>query len=142
MELDFYLDIDNTTKRLVDEWKKYGKIIIGVDYDDTIFDFHNKGRRYDYVINLLRDCKKLGCHIIICSCCSEDKYDSMRKYMNDNDIPFDSINEDADFIEFNGRKIYTNVLLDDRAGLPAAYGCLYRAYHEIINEKYKILRGI
>jgi molybdopterin/thiamine biosynthesis adenylyltransferase len=42
----------------------------------------------------------------------------------ENDIPFDKINENMDFIPFTGRKLYANIYLDDRAGLSAAYNIL------------------
>ena len=63
--MDYYLDDNNAVNRLVEEWRKYGKIIIGYDFDDTVFDFHQKGRTYKNVMNLLRECKKLGAYLIV-----------------------------------------------------------------------------
>lgn len=42
--MDFYLQPGNSYKRLEDEFKKYGKLIFCVDFDDTIYDFHKTGR--------------------------------------------------------------------------------------------------
>lgn len=44
--MDFYLDPENCYQRLEDEFKKYGKLIFCVDFDDTLYDFHNVGRTY------------------------------------------------------------------------------------------------
>ncbi|MEC3148107.1 hypothetical protein, partial [Bacillus thuringiensis] len=62
----------------------------------------------------------------------------VKKYLEENDIPFDSINETPGFIPFtDGKKLYYNILLDDRAGLPSAYRCLLNAvtYMDEIQKK-------
>lgn len=50
--MDFYLQSNNSYNRLEEEFKKYGKLIFCVDFDDTIYDFHKKGRTYENVISL------------------------------------------------------------------------------------------
>ena len=45
--MDYYLQAGTSYYRLEEEFKKYGKLIFCVDFDDTIFDFHKKGRTYD-----------------------------------------------------------------------------------------------
>lgn len=52
--MDFYLQANNSYNRLEEEFKKYGKLIFCVDFDDTIYDFHKKGRTYENVISLLQ----------------------------------------------------------------------------------------
>lgn len=52
--MDFYLDPENCYQRLEDEFKKYGKLIFCVDFDDTLYDFHNVGRTYGDVMALLK----------------------------------------------------------------------------------------
>lgn len=47
-------------KRLLEEYKKYGKLIVAFDYDNTIFDYHNNGGDYSCVIELLKRCARLG----------------------------------------------------------------------------------
>ena len=54
-------------------------------------------------------------------------------YLRENNIPYDSINEDPAFIKIPGKKVYYNILLDDRAGLPSAYKALKNAA--------KVIRG-
>lgn len=53
--MDFYLDPENCYQRLEDEFKKYGKLIFCVDFDDTLYDFHNVGRTYTDVMALLKE---------------------------------------------------------------------------------------
>jgi len=133
--MDYYLDDNNAVNRLVEEWRKYGKIIIGYDFDDTVFDFHQKGRTYKNVMNLLRECKKLGAYFIVFTCCGEDEYDKIKNYLNENKLPYDKINENIDFVKFTGRKVYYNIMLDDRAGLSSAYKVLLKTIKIIKKEK-------
>lgn len=122
--MDFYINNDNVLERLKNEYKKYGNLIIAYDFDNTIYDYHNEGHEYNDIIEILKKCKKLGFYLIIFTCCEENKYDFIINYCNKNDIPFDPINENAPFTKFSGRKIYYNLLLDDRAGLESSYNCL------------------
>jgi hypothetical protein len=124
---DPYLMMGKNFIRLVDEYKKYNSLIIAVDFDDTLFDFHKKGEKYNNLIKLIQDLKKLNCYIIIWTGNQDVKFVS--EYCNKNDIPFDSINEDSPvakelYLKNNQsapRKIYANVYLDDRSGLIQMY---------------------
>lgn len=119
--MDYYLNDEHCINRLFDEYQRYGSLIIAYDYDNTVFDYYNRGYEYNQVINLLRECKKMGFHLTVFTSCNDDRFPEIRQYLNDNNIPFDGINETPEFIEFKGRKVYYNHLLDDRAGLSAAF---------------------
>lgn len=121
---DRYLNDKECIDRLLNEWEKYGMLIIAYDYDNCVFDYGNRGDKFDNVIALIRKVKKMGCHLVVFTSCDETRYSEIKKYLNDNNIPFDSINETPDFIPFKGRKVYYNVLLDDRAGLSSAFNVL------------------
>jgi hypothetical protein len=125
--MDYYLNELNQVNRLVKEWEKYGKIIIAYDFDDTVYDFHKQGRKYEDIIALLKRCDNIGAHFIVFTCCGEDEYMKIKDYLYDNKIPFDRINENMDFVKFTGKKVYYNILLDDRAGLKSAYSVLLDA---------------
>lgn len=136
--MDFYLDENNQTSRLIKEWNEYGKIIIAYDFDDTVYDYHKKGRTFRNVINLLQECKKQGAYFIVFTACDKNKFDFIKKYLKINNIPFDKINEQAPFVPFSGRKIYYNILLDDRAGLPSSYRTLKDALTVIKKQENKV----
>ena len=121
---DRYLNDQECIDRLLNEWEKYGMIICAYDFDHTVFDYSKRGDVYENIILLLRKLKRMGCHLVVFTSCDETRYSEIQKYLNDNDIPFDSINETPDFIPFKGRKIYYNALLDDRAGMSAMYKIL------------------
>lgn len=125
---DQYMDNWVAVERLVKEWKKYEKIVIAVDFDNTLYDFHNEGYKYEYVPELIRQCKEFGAYIVIWTASTEERYRFMRLYLDENNIPFDTINENPLGVDLpEGRKLYYNILLDDRAGLDSAVSILEEA---------------
>jgi len=128
--LDHFLDEYAATERLIREWEKYGRLVIAYDFDNTVYDYHGGGYSYSMVIDLLRKCKEVGAYFICFTARENDELDFVWKYLKDNNIPVDKLNDNPDFLPFNGRKIYYNILLDDRAGLAQAYNMLsYAATH-------------
>ncbi|WP_422661699.1 hypothetical protein ACK8P5_26620 (plasmid) [Paenibacillus sp. EC2-1] len=127
---DPYLDYGVAIHRLTEEWLSYGKIIIAYDFDSTVFDYHKEGHEYPEIIGLLQRVRNHA-HFIVFTSCDPEKYGEIGRYLRDNDIPFDTINENMPFIPFNGRKVYYNILLDDRAGLSSAYFILSQAFEMV-----------
>lgn len=117
--MDYYLNTNNSKDRLLKEYTQYKSLVIAFDFDDTVFDFHKKGRLYTKVIKLLQDLKKINCHLI-CWTGQEDIV-FVENYLQQNNIPYDSINENPPFHKSNSRKIYANAYLDDRAGLKQVF---------------------
>ena len=130
--MDKYLDTETSYQRLLQEYKKYGSLIIGLDFDDTIFDFHNKGGSYEMVRQLVRDLYAANCHIIIWTGNEDTAFVS--NFLRENNIPYHSINEDHPIsLKTMGkkRKLYSNVVIDDRSGLNQVYNELTRLLKEI-----------
>jgi hypothetical protein len=117
--MDYYLNPENSSNRLIEEYKKYGSLVVAYDFDDTVFDFHRKGRQYGDVVKLLRELKSIYCYLI-CWTGQEDT-DFVKSYLKENHIPFDVCNENPPFYTSSARKVYANVYLDDRAGLRQVY---------------------
>lgn len=133
--MDFYLNTDNVVNRLVSEWEKHGKLIIAYDFDNTVFDYHNEGHKYDDVVNLLKECKEFGAYLVVFTAKANEDFPEMISYLKENDIPFDAINQNLDFVPFTGGKIYYNILLDDRAGLASAFTDLRSALLKMKNNE-------
>lgn len=133
--MDFFLNNDHCIERLFEEYEKYGSIIVAYDFDNTVFDYHQKGRSFHKVISLLRECAEMKFHLTVFTSCNDDRFPFIREYLSSNEIPFNSINETPDFIPFKGRKVYFNILLDDRAGLSAAYEQLLTLIYRIKAKK-------
>jgi len=133
--LDTFFDIKTCIDRLYCEWKKHPKLIIAVDFDDTVFDFHNRNQVHDNVINLLHECKKEGFYIVVFTASKPERYDFIKDYMEMKGIEIDGINKNVIELPYgNNGKIYYNILLDDRAGLFQAVTILTSVLFKIRNK--------
>lgn len=127
--MDFYLKKENTFERLFKEYKVYNSLVVAFDFDNTVYDFHQVGLGFKDVIKLLQNLKKIGCYLIVFT--ANDDEDFVKKYCIEKKIPFDAINENPPFFKSKSRKIYYNILLDDRAGLREAYDHLEKLIHQL-----------
>lgn len=110
-------------ERLIEEYETHSKLVVGFDFDNTIFDVHNNGCNYSDVIKLLKDCKKLG--FILCLYTAELREDWLKwkiDYCKHFGIEPDYVNESP--LLPGTKKPFFNILLDDRAGLESAYTIL------------------
>lgn len=127
-----YLSDSACIFRLVDEYKKYNTLVIAYDFDNCVYDYHSKGHNYDEVIELLREAKSINCHLIVFT--AEEDIEKVKRLLNELSVPFDSINENPSFFKSSARKIYFDLLLDDRAGLLSAYNQLKETINIIKNK--------
>lgn len=131
-----YFDKNPESKKYLDrfvrEWKQHGKVIIGVDFDNTIspyFTFENT-EDIKRVIEVLKLAKSVGAFIVIFTACDKDRYEYIKNYCAEIGLDIDSINENPIELPYgkNG-KIYANIFIDDRAGLHEALNILeFAAY--------------
>jgi hypothetical protein len=118
--------------RLESEWDQHGKIIIGVDYDDTISPWREHDFNFDSVIKTLKVAKETGAYIVIFTSCHEDRYSEITTYCHSKGLEIDRINETPIQLEYgNTTKIYANIFIDDRAGLHEALDILETAMYRI-----------
>ena len=118
---DPYMNRDVQVLRLMEEYRKYGKLIVAFDFDDTIFDYHKKGYTYPYMIGLLKECQELGFYLVLFTGCAKEKWSGMIEYCKSVGITPCAVNENPFPMPFgNDGKIYYNILLDDRSGLSEA----------------------
>ena len=122
---DPFTSTANCVDRLYKEWCKHGKILISVDFDDTVYDFHSAGNDHLRVINILEECQKLGFYITVFTASKPDRFDFIREFMSNIGIQIHSINENPIPLHYgNNGKVYYNILLDDKAGLGQALDIL------------------
>jgi len=133
--MDFYLDPENSLNRLKEEYQKHGSLVVAFDFDDTVYDFHKKGRFYTDVIDLLKRLKAINCYLICWT--GQEDLAFVSDYLNQNKIPFDAINENPPFHKHSGKKIYANVYLDDRAGLRQVYEELTQIVKHEVGAHYR-----
>ena len=129
---DFYLNVDNAFNRVLQEYQKHDSLVVAYDFDNTVYDYHQQGHTYPLMIELLKELKNIGCYLIIFTANADENF--VKKYCRDNSIPFDAINNNPPFYKSDSRKIYYNVLLDDRSGLRQTYDVLKRLINRI-NQK-------
>lgn len=105
--------------RLLKLYREHGKIIVGVDFDDTIFPF-NDWCDEDNCANLRGLLRNLKGSIILCLYTSSDSREIKYKLalMQEWGITPDYINSSP--VKFDSGKPYFNILLDDKAGLNEA----------------------
>lgn len=107
------------TELLIEAYKKHNNIIIGVDFDDTIFSFNQIDyikERCDKVVTLLMSLKM---NVILCLFSVADDQSLVYKahIMDLYGIKPQYINESPVKNWGDCNKPYFNILLDDKAGL-------------------------
>ena len=130
--MDHYLNKENTYQRLKSEYNEHGSLVVAYDFDNTVYDFHNKGWKFDDVVGLLRKLKSINCHLIVFT--ANQDMDIVVDYLVQHNIPYDGINENPPFFKSESRKIYYNILLDDRAGLSECFTHLNNLHKELTQE--------
>lgn len=122
--------------RLEQEWREHGKIIIAVDYDDTISPWKMTEFNFDRVIDILIKAKQTGAYIVIFSACSPDRFPEIKEYCLSKGLEIDSINENPIPLPYGQhKKIYANIFIDDRAGLNESLNILEFAMYKIKGSK-------
>lgn len=130
---DFYIN------RLVTEWLKNGKIIIGCDLDDTIIPYNEEIRdNCKKMVDLILECQKEGIIFIINTARSEYQLEKAKQQVEDLGIVVHGVNKmhpewDKPY-GING-KIYANIFLDDRGGFWNSYWTLQDALTIVKQER-------
>lgn len=125
-------------KRLYGEWVQHGKIIVGVDYDNTISPYTSpyhpldNTSDIDRVVKILKESQSVGVYIMIHTSCAPDRHAEIIEYCMGKGIQVDSINETpVSSVPFGklGSKPFANIYLDDRAGLTESLDILEMALY-------------
>lgn len=119
-----YFNTEGAKARLLSEYKTHGKLVVGFDFDNTIFDVHNKGINCAEIITLLQECKKLG--FVLCLYTAESREVWLKwkvDYCRHFGIEPSYVNA-SPLLGGKTTKPFFNILLDDRAGLESAYQTL------------------
>ena len=129
------MNMENCVSRLYAEWIKYSKIVVAIDFDDTINDFHSKGHDYTLVIELVKLIQE-DAHIVVFTASSINRYQEISDKIKKMGIRNFTINDSPIKLHSDKHsKIYFNILLDDRAGLYSAYTTLKLAYEKLKGER-------
>lgn len=130
--MDEFLTKDASYNRLYLEYKKYGSLYGAFDFDGTIYDYHNTGKSYEQVKQLVRDLYSIGCKLDCWT--AQNDHSLVATFLNREDIPFEGINTDGIELGWTSRKPFYSFILDDRSGLIQVYEDLTRLVNTIKNE--------
>jgi hypothetical protein len=128
----YYKSIEKYINRLLEEWKQHGKIIIAVDWDDTLYPWRlHKEEDMKATWDLLKECKATGAYIVIFTACNTDRFKDIESYTKGKGLDIDSINTNPITLPYgNHSKVYANIFLDDRAGLNQSLEILSSALYK------------
>lgn len=132
---DPFISLENCIERLLREWRKHPRLIVALDFDDTAFDWLSTGNEHKVVLDLIRECQKLNFYIVMWTASDPARFPFIQEFMRNAGIDVSSINENPIELPFgNHKKIYYNILLDDRAGLGASVAILQETIRRIKEE--------
>lgn len=133
--MSYFLNPVNTLDRLRREWREHGGLIVAVDFDSTLCPYKQYEIDVDseLIRQLVRELAHYGCTIIIWTAAEEERHPQVKQYLSDHAVPYHYFNEDAPTsrLKYRTRKLYYNVLLDDRAGLHEVYTALCQLLNEV-----------
>lgn len=125
---DRYLNFNSVFVRLVDEYREHKSLIVCFDFDNTVFDYHNRGDTFPVVEKLLIDCKNRNFTLVLFTCREDEELEKAIEYCEQRGFKPDYVNESP---VYKSRKPYYNILLDDRAGLSSAVNALRKTIDTI-----------
>ena len=112
---DPYINRERGLRRIRKEYETHGKLIIAVDFDDTIYNTHKQeGWVYQRIVEVLLRWAPHA-YIICWTASLPERYDFIRNVFDVYGIRLDAINENAPEIDVKGPKIFASVYLDDRS---------------------------
>lgn len=127
-------------ERLTKEWIEHGKIVLAVDYDDTLYHWrHRTKEECDEVINLVKWCKTIGAYVMIHTSSDPERYDEIISFCKSQGLEIDSINKNAIELPYGSKgKPYYNWQLCDRSGLSYAKDVLELAAKAVVTAKRRL----
>lgn len=137
------LDYD---KILQDAYEKHKHLIICFDFDNTVYDFHNKGINYSAIVNLLQECDRLGFSLICNTSNGGDRLTFIKIYIKEvlkligikhKILINETTTYDKSISSTKYTKPYANIYLDDKGGLVESYNRLNNLITKIKNNENK-----
>ena len=110
---DYYI------QKLFNDWINHGRIIICIDYDQTILPYQQFEKEIcPIVVSTVKEAQKLGATLVLFTCRNGEMLEKAKTYCNSINLSFDQINPIDPFLPEYSHKPYCNIMLDDKAGLP------------------------
>ena len=134
----FKKECEYYSNKLYKAWKKHGKIIICVDFDDTIRAHHEEcATTVNDAIFAIQEAQQLGATVILYTCRGPKDYKMIEEYCKEINFNYDILNPTEPFKDGYSTKPYCNILLDDKAGLEQSILILMDAIEHYKLYKYE-----
>ena len=127
-----YLLTENRVAKLVAQYKEHGSLVIGVDFDFTLFNSLTK-EYYTDISDLVVEAQKLNCKLCLWTA-NTARLDRIQDKCKEHGLVFDYINESPINLGEHTVKPHFNLLLDDVASLGQTVEILQQTLKEITNE--------
>lgn len=118
-----YINSNYKLEKLLDQYKTYGQIILGVDFDFTLFDSsttYEDGEFYEDILSLVLEAQNSGA-CTMCLWTASGDIEAVKAMTAKVGIEWDYINESPlIWKDTYTRKPHFNLLLDDASGLREA----------------------
>lgn len=123
--------------RLYNDWQKHGKIIIALDYDDTISPYlWDDQKDFEEVMEVVREAQSIGAYVTVWSACDNSRFGEIETFCKNNNIKLSSINKNPIPLDYGHYgKIYANIYLDDKSGLEQALDILKTTIYRIKSQE-------
>lgn len=134
--MDKEVFIQDYIDKMVKTLNKQGSLIIGYDYDDTVVATNDFSKKYvSDVRKVLRRLNATGyCRFIMITCREGEKLKEAEKFIWQHGLPYNAINANLPWsIPDDPRKVYVNVMIDDKCGIPTSLELLNRLAEHLEN---------
>lgn len=115
---------DKYVQRLYKEWLQHGRIILAIDFDNTVSPYHTLDNKEDMdrAVKAILDSQQVGTYNMIHTSCDPSRHEDIVVYCSGLGIRIDAINATPIEVPYGkpGSKPYFNISLDDRCGLREA----------------------
>lgn len=126
MKRNIYID------RLAKEWHQHSRIVLSIDYDNTIFPYETLDNQEDMnrAIKIIKEAQQVGTYNVIFTASNKDRHPEILEYCKSIGIRVDSINTNPIGLPYgNEGKIYYNINICDRSGMLEALDTLEAAMY-------------
>lgn len=129
--------MNKVEERLLNEWRSHGKLILAVDFDDTIYPYNFASQEEcDKIIDYIKWVQSFDLlYTVIFTASNNDRHSYIKEYCKEKGLKVDSINCNPIDLEFGKEgKIYYNWFLCDRAGLEYSFEVFQRVSKIVITQ--------
>lgn len=120
--------------KILNAYEQHGSLIIGYDFDDTVMSEHPVSKYYVHLVRMmLRKLAETGCcRFILITCREGERLKEAEEFLQVAKLPYNAINQNLpNSITGDPRKIYCNIMIDDKAGIYDTLAILELVYNKL-----------